>query len=268
MPDEDISQVEAIEWGNRLESIVVSKFEEVTGKTVKTNIPMITHPAYPFMLANIDGDIKGENAGLEVKTCTEYKVSQWDDEEGRLSTVPDEYLLQCLHYLAVTEYDRWYIAVLIGGNKFRWGVIERQDYEDVIQEIIYVERIFWEDHVIKRVPPIAGENDAELLSKMHGVTQDESIKLDYVLKPKLDELVVLKGQKKSLESRQKQIENELKAAIGSYTSGECGGYLAKWPQYEKINLDAKSLKRDHPEIAEKYTTKSNYRRLTIKELEQ
>ena len=38
---------------------------------------------------------------------------EWEDEE-----VPAAYLLQCQHYMAVTGYEAWWIAVLIGGNKF------------------------------------------------------------------------------------------------------------------------------------------------------
>ena len=51
---------------------------------------------------------------FEAKTATAYKAGEWED------TIPDEYQLQIQHYMAVTGYRGAYIAVLIGGNTFRW----------------------------------------------------------------------------------------------------------------------------------------------------
>ena len=42
--------------------------------------------------------------------------------------------------MAVTGYEAWWIAVLIGGNKFVYKKIERD--EDIIQYLINMERTF------------------------------------------------------------------------------------------------------------------------------
>ena len=42
--------------------------------------------------------------------------------------------------MAVTGYEAWWIAVLIGGNKFVHKKIERD--EDIIQYLINMERTF------------------------------------------------------------------------------------------------------------------------------
>ena len=78
----------------------------------------LVHPKYDFMLANVDRLIVGEKVGLECKTTSEYVKDQWEEDE-----VPDHYILQCQHYMAVTGYIGWWIAVLIGGNKFRYKYI-------------------------------------------------------------------------------------------------------------------------------------------------
>jgi predicted phage-related endonuclease len=58
---------------------------------------------------------------FEAKTACAFKLGEWDD------TIPDEYMLQVQHYIAVTDSNGAYIAVLIGGNTFKWRFIARDD---------------------------------------------------------------------------------------------------------------------------------------------
>ena len=55
-------------------------------------------------------------------------------------SIPDEYQLQIQHYMAVTGYAGAYIAVLIGGNTFRWKFVERD--EELISMLIQFEHVF------------------------------------------------------------------------------------------------------------------------------
>lgn len=88
------------------------------------------------MVANIDRKIVGQNAILECKTANQYLLKEWEDEE-----IPASYLLQVQHYLAVTGADRGYIAVLVGGQKFIWKEVPRD--EELIEMIIQLEKDFW-----------------------------------------------------------------------------------------------------------------------------
>ena len=81
------------------------------------------------------------------KTASAYKAGEWDD------TIPDEYMLQVQHYMSVTGYVGTYIAVLIGGNTFKWKFIERD--EELISMLIELEADFW-DYVRLRTPPTVG----------------------------------------------------------------------------------------------------------------
>ena len=55
---------------------------------------------------------------------------------------PPEYYVQIQHYLAVTGWDTWYLAALIGNKRFVWYTVPRND-ED-IKEIMEREEAFWE----------------------------------------------------------------------------------------------------------------------------
>lgn len=92
------------------------------------------------MVADVDRMIVGERAGLECKTASAYSAGKWKDGQ-----IPPHYLIQCVHYMAVTNADCWYLAVVILGQGFQWMKIERD--EELIQNLIQIEQNFWENHV-------------------------------------------------------------------------------------------------------------------------
>ena len=143
---EVVRNEESMYWGNVMEDIVAHEFSRRTGLKVRRRNAILKHPKHEFMLANVDRLIVGRKEGLECKTASEYAKEEWKDDE-----IPVAYLLQCQHYMAVTGYDAWWIAVLIGGNKFVYKRIERDD--ELINYLIEIEKNFWESHVLKGIPP-------------------------------------------------------------------------------------------------------------------
>ena len=125
------------------------------------------------MVANIDRRVVGENAVLECKTANQFLAKEWESEE-----IPASYLLQVQHYLEVTGAEKGYIAVLIGGQRFVWKEIPRDD--ELIRIIVQIEKDFWMEHVEKRIPPaLDGSSAAEkyLSEKYKGSNSELSIDL-------------------------------------------------------------------------------------------
>ena len=138
---------EAAYWGTQLESIVRAEFTKRTGIEVSQVKQLLQSEEYPFMLANLDGICEVPDVGsciFEAKTASAYKVGEWED------TIPDEYMCQVQHYMAVTRYAGAYIAVLIGGNTFKWRFVERD--EELISMLIELESAFG-SHVQNGTPP-------------------------------------------------------------------------------------------------------------------
>ena len=122
---------------------------------------MFTNDKYPWAHASLDGwlmDQDGRNGVLEIKTTEILQSSQkkkWDNR------VPDNYYIQVLHYLMVTEFE---YAVLKAQLKFeidgevylqtKHYPIERSEVEDDIQYLIDAEREFWESVQAKKEPPL------------------------------------------------------------------------------------------------------------------
>lgn len=129
--------------GSYLEPFVAELFTEATGLKVHRLNKIIVSGENPFMFANIDRKLYGVDYGLEIKTTTVYNDRKFTEDE-----YPANYYVQMQHYMAVTGWKKWYLAALIGNQKFVWYEVPRND-ED-IAEIIATEKKFWNDVVVPR----------------------------------------------------------------------------------------------------------------------
>ncbi len=253
---------EAVYFGNALEDFVAQEFAKRTGKRVRRLNKMLVHPEHDFMLANLDRVVVGERAVLECKTASEYVKEAWEGEE-----IPASYLCQVHHYLAVTGFEKAYIAVLVGGNKFIWKEIERD--EEFIDILIDREKDFWENHVLKdEAPPIDGsEATNDLIKKMYPQDDGTAIMLtkdDDVL---LDAIDSISSEIKALEQQKKEYENQLKLKLENATEGHSQRHKVTFKTVVSNRVDSKRLKVDAPDIYDKFIKPSSSRRLTIKKLE-
>lgn len=152
---------EAMRQGRDLEEYVAQRFCEETGKKVRCKNQILKNSNYPFALANVDRIIVGEDTGLECKTANVLSLKRYKNGE-----YPEEYYCQCMHYMAVTGYSKWYLAVLIFGTEFKIFEIKRDEEE--IAALMKAESEFWENHVLKKIPPppAGAKSNNETLSKM------------------------------------------------------------------------------------------------------
>src|SRR5699024_10730360 len=258
-PKEDVKN-EAVYWGNVMEDIVAKEFQKRTGMKVRRRNAILQHPEHPFMLANVDRLIVGKREGLECKTASEFLKDKWTDDE-----VPPSYLLQCQHYMAVTGYEAWWIAVLIGGNKFVYKKIERDD--ELINYLIQIEKDFWNNHVEKKIPPAFDGSDAskDLLNSMYPeAMKDTSIELSDDALTFIEALDQVKAEIKELETQKKEYENKLKALIGENEKAYAGERVITWKTIHSNRFDLKKFEKEHPDLFNKYTKQSSYRRLQVK----
>ncbi len=93
---------EAMRQGREFEDYVARRFTEATGKQVRRANAMFYDEANPFMLADVDRMVVGENAGLECKTASPYMADKWKDGK-----IPLSYQIQCYHYMSVCNAEAW-----------------------------------------------------------------------------------------------------------------------------------------------------------------
>lgn len=248
---------EAMRQGREFEEYVARRFMEKTGKKVRKTNYMYQHSQYPFMLADIDRLIVGENAALECKTASPYMADKWKDGK-----IPMSYQIQCYHYMAVLDLDVMYLAVLIYGKEFKIYTIERD--EEIIADLIRIEKDFWENHVMARVIPTPdGSKVADsVIAEYYKEAKRETILLsgfDEQLKRRqeLDELM------KRMETEKKQIEQELKLYLGYAENAENEYFRVSWKSVVSNKVDTTRLKEEQPEIYKKYLKPSVSRRFTV-----
>ncbi len=257
---EEIEEIdnEAMRQGRELEEYVARRFCEASGKKVRRANALFYDEKNPFMLADVDRMIVGENAGLECKTASPYVADQW--KEGN---IPVSYQIQCYHYMAVCGADAWYIAVLIYGREFKYYRIERDD--EVIENLIRIEKEFWNNHVLSRAMPNPdGSKTADLaIAERFKDTQGTTILLsgfDERLRRRQELLNVMEH----MEKEKRQIDQELKLYLGDAETAENEHYRVSWKNVSRSSLDEKRLKEEAPEIYEKYRRITTSRRFTVK----
>lgn len=255
---EELGDNERVYWGNVLEETVAKEFTKRTGKKVQRR-GVLQHDDIPYLLASVDRLVVGENAGLECKTAGASKAKEWEDDK-----IPDAYYVQCQHYMAVTGAERWYIAALIGGNKFVWKEIPRN--EDDISALMEAEKEFWRKVEAREMPDVDGSESCTkaLSAKFPG--GGAAIALPPEAEEAIRYLDELKKIQKDMEGQIAFHENTLRVILGNAEAGTTAdGRRVTWkPQAGRVTIDGKRLKTELPEIYKRYAKQGKgYRVLRI-----
>lgn len=238
----DKPDTEAMRQGRDLEEYVAQRFSEATGKRVKRCNAILYNPAYPHSHADVDRMIVGENAGLECKTTSTLDVKQFLGVE-----FPEKYYAQCVHYMAITGADRWYLAVLVLGKEFHVYTLERDEAE--IRALMDAETAFWEQYVETDTPPAAdgAESTTDAIRTIYS-DSSQSICILFGRETLLEEYMALKSQSKALDARIAEIQNTIMEDMQDAERGECGAYTVIWKAQERETFQRKEFEKAHPEI--------------------
>jgi predicted phage-related endonuclease len=241
--------------------LVKTEFTKRTGIEVFPVNQILQSEEHPFMLANLDGECNHPIYGpciFEAKTSSAYRAGEWDD------AIPDEYMLQLQHYMAVMGHKGAYAAVLIGGNRFKWFFIERDD--NLIDMLIRLERAFWQ-HVQDGVPPPldGSEASAKFLSeRFPNSVPASTIELPDTAVDLIRQYDAACEQEEHYAGEKTEAENLLKQMLGVNEAGVAGDRVVTWKSITQERLDSKTFKADHPALFKRYAASSSYRRFSVK----
>lgn len=232
----------ATEVGTYLEEFVAKKFEQATGKKVRRCNQSILNSLYPWAIANIDREIVGEDAGLEIKTTDSLNLKKFSGGE-----YPANYYVQCVHYLAVTGKARWYLAVLIGNREFRHFTIERDEGE--IAALMDAEDDFWQQ-VKNNTPPDADGSQAttETIKTIYADGCNDAVCDLYPHKRDIEQYMAVSARIKELEAVREEAANRIKAYMGNMTGGEWDRFRVTWKLQSRSTFDCKRFAQDNPNI--------------------
>ena len=238
---------EPMYWGNVLEEVVAQEFAKRSGYKVRNNNFTLQSEEYPYLLANIDREIVGLDAGLECKTANAFKASEWDG-----ANVPAAYYIPCQHYMAVTGKSSWWIACLVGGNTFYYKEIKRN--EEVIAAIIDTGAAFWELVKNKTMPAPDDTKQCEnALKKLYQKSNGQSVELPANYGNMIIDYLEIKNQLSELETKKRGIENVMKDFLKDNERATYGEHFVSWKSTKaRETFDAKAFKADYPELHKKY----------------
>jgi putative phage-type endonuclease len=246
--------------GKELEETVAQLFSKKTGLKVRRANEAILHKDHPFLGANIDRAVVGKREGLECKTASGWKAKEWAGEE-----IPQEYIIQCHHCLAVTGWDRWHLAVLIGNQDFVIKVIERD--EALLKTLVDKEKLFWEAYVEPKVMPgIITANDSDVLYRLFPAATPNQIELPDEITRLIEERNALVQDVKSVEKQIDQHENAIKAALKDNEAGVAGKWLVTWKNQSQVRLDTDRIKLEAPQLYAQFGKETKFRQLRFKEM--
>lgn len=232
---------EAMRQGRDLEEYVARRFTEETGKKVRRCNYMIQNEKYPFSLADIDRRVVGENAGLECKTTTTLDLRQFRGVE-----FPERYYAQCVHYMAVTGAERWYLAVLVLGKEFHVYALDRDEEE--ISALMAAEADFWELVKNETPPDVSGSDaDTKAVTTVWAESTGEETDL-FGMDELFSRLATAEETLKLATNTKDEIVNQIKERMKTAERGRCGKYSCTWKTQERRTLDLSALREAYPDI--------------------
>ena len=265
IPPKDLSNIEAVELGNDLEDFVANKFTQKTGKAVRRSPKVYQHPQYPYMVAHIDRLVTGSDELLECKTCSFFKKEEWEGEE-----IPQEYILQVMWYLGITGRRIGHIAVLIGGQSFKYKQIEFDS--ELFDKMVDAAKDFWQ-HVQDDTPVDIVASDDETLKDLYSnhseimidliPTDEQTKQACEVFEERVAYLQEIKMHIKQLQDEQKEIETSVKDIIKDNLGIKTPKYIITWKNQTTTKFDTVKLRQERPETFEDYSYESSYRVMRI-----
>ncbi len=231
------SNAEAMYWGCVMEPILRTEFAKRTGFVVKEVNSIFASIQHEFLTANIDGYVElptGEHAVLELKTAGLYSESDWADG------LPIEYYLQTQHYLLVTGLQKAFVAVLIGGNQFKYLEVERD--EEVISTIVTLSVEFWNKHMVTDVPPAVNSNDNEILSRLYPRSQASTVEFSEDMQEVFEQYEAAKLLIDQGKKAKEEAEAKIKASLKDNDTALCAGWKATWKSSTRKTLSTDKVK--------------------------
>lgn len=134
--------------GMELEELARQTFEKKTGIIMFPKV--VLHPTFDWMMASLDGiDIDGQSI-VEIK-CP----GQIDHDTAKAGKIPEKYIPQLQHQLAVTGLK---LACYFSFDGTDGVILEMKRDNDYIEPMLCIEKAFWE-YIESCTPPPLKDRD-------------------------------------------------------------------------------------------------------------
>lgn len=255
---------ERMHFGHMLEPIVADEYSQRTGNKIIAVNATLVHKDYPWALANVDRlivDDDGRPVGvLECKTTSEYMNEEWESGEILLS-----YVYQLNWYLWILGLEKGAFACLVGGNKFYYYDVFRND-ELLENTIIPAAKKFWFENVLALKEPEMQSTDTEFANGIYStVVKNSEITLPDDETNELARTVFdCKAKIKELEKIMAEAQNRIKDRLQDNEIGYTKDYTIKWSPRSQNRIDTEKLKNEFPEVYAQVQKRIEFRAMYVK----
>lgn len=212
------SMDEIAEWGLILERVIVEEFEKRASVNchramlMPDNFKILRSLERPHVHATCD-TLTVDGQPVQAKTAHFQAGKIWAKE------VPLSYLCQLQVELYVTGAEFGYIAVLIDGYQFRWHKVPRHQ--------VFIDRLlkridhFWNEYVIKRVPPPTDYHEAttKALLRKYPTANGSVVQLPDEFETLYEEMRSLTAAETAASKRKDEIRNVIRERMGAARYG-------------------------------------------------
>ena len=245
---EDISHIEAVQWGLKLQDVIGREAGARLKMELKEADYELFHPEHKWMASHFDFISADGKTLVEVKNYNQSKRNQYDAET---SLMPAADAAQCVHEATVHRVQRVVLAVLFGGQEL--VLIDKEVSDDEKDALIRMEAELWASVQTKQ-PQNATTVDAA--RKLFPVSTTAGVLANAQLEQACQQLKAIKNQIKQFEEAEEKlqglIQGQMKEA-GSLITFD-GKVLATWNSAKPSKrFDPKLLQAEMPEVYERYT---------------
>lgn len=205
-----IAQSEAMEWGNRLEPVILEKFaDEHPELDVLLNVGTWSHPDRSWQIANPDALYVTKEGSYGI---VEVKTAQFEDDwsEG----VPRYYETQVQWYLQTLGLEKAYVVALFHGNRYKeFEVIASAIAQDAALEQVEAFREFL---LTDEEPAYDGSlSTYNSVRAVHPEIEDAEVELGYLG----EQFFLLDAKYKEAETELTKLKAHILGAMGNAKRG-------------------------------------------------
>ena len=277
----DLSGVAAVEWGHRLEGVVAEKVAEEIGMVSRFGGGLWAHREKPFLRVTPDR-FATKPRTWRAQALIECKTAG-DDEHWESGTIhpkgqgsgsaPLAYQAQCQWQMGILGLPVAYLGCLVLGRERQFFIVEIVHDRDWFNELAAEAERFWFENVLADEPPmhdLRHPKTEELLKLLQPKVVKPSVDLPEDTEEWLADYLKAKAELERAQANMDQVKNYFRMM-----TGEAGAGYLPWPgkkdglkitsylEIPSTRINVTKLKEEFPEVAEKCTERSSYRRLTI-----
>lgn len=224
-PKED---TDTLWFGRQMETVVGELFTRRTGLQIERPCEVWQSNLYPWASMSPDFIVNSE-APLETKAPRIYQKKQWGEDQA-----PDSAHCQLQWQLGLSGYKYGYCGAIIGGSVLD-AHFPRFDYDqEVFEQLLQLARRFYEDNLLKDVPPEPRATDGDVLDAIYPPNGDCA-----ALQPEAEELFLKWEEIQRVKSRHStivkevseeadKIKNQFRILLGGARSGTLGNYRCEF----------------------------------------